>query len=546
MVVPKIAMRYFASSVAVIKGGDRQLKFVKIKKYNNKYFCVNGSGIYELDDQYEYRYFKTGIYFYNFNNSKPLSLTGMQEVDEKLRSVGDATLFNRDRHVEAMRAINPEQSPDPLEMPPDRTEEMSPETRRFLQDYQTDDEFGKTNLMVNVHLQKKSIPIMSPELIPMGVNRGDFAIVQIGHRRIDIVPMKIHNNQAYTSYGVFEVSRDNQYMVKRQVLSFFVLSEKEEDPAQKIPRLAQKQMNFMFKKKRWAGLKSFRKPMAEHFKKEPKTEEKKTPKNISLSSEKTLQQFKADDPDIFRTTVRELFTSKVAVAEKLSDPLKKVIPIALIFGGVMGLMIVMSNAPMVIDKVAEYAGIQPPQVVYLTPFEAIERGLDPDIMVQACIEEYSQTQITCDDYTWFDDKEGGILPLSDPQHSLYGGDIPQDTFLDDLAGGTVDAGTGDETMVQIDDIPPVMTVPETIEEDSDTRDGVIVRYTGLVTASDNSGELPEITCEPKSGSIFKVGETLVKCTAIDSSGNATTGEFLIIVTGEPEDRSLLPEIVTSP
>ena len=190
MVVPKIAMRYFASSVAVIKGGDRQLKFVKIKKYNNKYFCVNGSGIYELDDQYEYRYFKTGIYFYNFNNSKPLSLTGMQEVDEKLRSVGDATLFNRDRHVEAMRAINPEQSPDPLEMPPDRTEEMSPETRRFLQDYQTDDEFGKTNLMVNVHLQKKSIPIMSPELIPMGVNRGDFAIVQIGHRRIDIVPMK--------------------------------------------------------------------------------------------------------------------------------------------------------------------------------------------------------------------------------------------------------------------------------------------------------------------------------------------------------------------
>ena len=46
MVVPKIAMRYFASSVAIIKGGDRQLKFCKIKKYNNKYFCVNVSGIY--------------------------------------------------------------------------------------------------------------------------------------------------------------------------------------------------------------------------------------------------------------------------------------------------------------------------------------------------------------------------------------------------------------------------------------------------------------------------------------------------------------------
>ena len=105
MVVPKIAMRYFASSVAIIKGGDRQLKFCKIRKYNNKYFAVRDGGIYELDDQYEYRYFKTGVYFYNFNNSKPLSLSGMQEVDEKLRNVGDATLFNKERHVETMRMI---------------------------------------------------------------------------------------------------------------------------------------------------------------------------------------------------------------------------------------------------------------------------------------------------------------------------------------------------------------------------------------------------------------------------------------------------------
>ena len=539
MVVPKIAMRYFASSVAIIKGGDRQLKFCKIKKYNNKYFCVNGSGIYELDDQYEYRYYKTGVYFYNFNNSKPLSLTGMQEVDEKLKAVGDASLFNKERHVEAMKMMNPDVPIDPLNIPPDRTEEMSSDTRRFLQDYQTDDEYGKTNLMVNVHLQKKSIPLMSPELVPMGVNRGDFAIVQIGHRRIDIVPMQIHNDQAFTEYGVFEVTRDNQYMVKRQVIAFFVISEKEDDPAPKMPKQAKKTMNTMFKKKKWSLLRTFNKPRPDNIKKEQKESKKTIPKNISLSSEKTLQQFKADDPDIFRTTVRELFTSKVAVAEKLSDPLKKVIPIALIFGGVMGLMIVMSNAPMVIDKVAEYAGVQPPQVVYLSPFEAIERGLNPDLMVQACIEEYSQTQITCDDYTWFDDKEGGILPLSDPQHSLFGGDIPQDTFLDDLAG------TGDETMVQVDIIPPVLTMPETIFEDSDTRDGVIVRYHGLVIATDNSGEY-DLICEPKSGSIFKVGETLVKCTALAPSGNATVGEFLIIVSGNPEARTIIPDIVTNP
>ena len=540
MVIPKIGMRYFCNVVAIIKQGDRQLKFIKIKKYNNKFFCVAGAGIFELDDQYEYRYYKTGVYFYNFNNSKPLSLSAMQEIDEKLKNVGESTLFNKERYVEGLRATMPDPSQElpNLDIPPDRADEMTPDTRRFLQDYQTDDEYAKTNMMVNVHLQNKAIPVNSAEIIPMGVNRGDYAIVQIGHRRIDIVPMSIHNNQAYTPYGVFEVSRDNQYLVKRQVVSFFVLSEKEDEPAKQLPKVGKKTMNKMFKKKKWAALSSFRKPKPANLKQNPKPSngdaapKSQQPRSISMSSEKTLQQFKADDPDIFRTTVKELFTSKVAVAEKLSDPLKKVIPIALIFGGVMGLMIVMSNAPMVIDKVAEYAGIQPPQVVYLTPFELIERGIDPNTIPQACVEEYTQTQITCADYSWFNDKEGGVLPLSDPQHSMY------DPNKETVVAETPDSGGG-ETMVQVDTIAPVMVMPEPIFEDADQRDGVIVRYTGLITVSDNSGSY-ELICEPKSGSIFKVGETLVKCTAMDDAGNVAIGEFLVTVTGREAGEQPIP------
>ena len=540
MVIPKIGMRYFCNVVAIIKQGDRQLKFIKIKKYNNKFFCVAGAGIFELDDQYEYRYYKTGVYFYNFNNSKPLSLSAMQEIDEKLKNVGESTLFNKERYVEGLRATMPDPSQElpNLDIPPDRADEMTPDTRRFLQDYQTDDEYAKTNMMVNVHLQNKAIPVNSAEIIPMGVNRGDYAIVQIGHRRIDIVPMSIHNNQAYTPYGVFEVSRDNQYLVKRQVVSFFVLSEKEDEPAKQLPKVGKKTMNKMFKKKKWADLSSFRNPKPANLKQNPKPSgsnappKSEQPRSISMSSEKTLQQFKADDPDIFRTTVKELFTSKVAVAEKLSDPLKKVIPIALIFGGVMGLMIVMSNAPMVIDKVAEYAGIQPPQVVYLTPFELIERGIDPNTIPQACVEEYTQTQITCADYSWFNDKEGGVLPLSDPQHSMY------DPNKETVVAETPDSGGG-ETMVQVDTIAPVMVMPEPIFEDADQRDGVIVRYTGLITVSDNSGSY-ELICEPKSGSIFKVGETLVKCTAMDDAGNVAIGEFLVTVTGREAGEQPIP------
>ena len=87
-------------------------------------------------------------------------------------------------------------------------------------------------------------------------------------------------------------------------------------------------------------------------------------------------------------------------------------------------------------------------------------------------------------------------------------------------------------------------MPEPIFEDSDTRDGIIVRYNGLIQASDDSGDY-ELLCEPKSGSIFYIGETVVKCSAVDAAGNATVGEFIITVTGNPQERSIIPEVVTT-
>jgi len=544
MVVPKIAMKYLAGTVGIIKMGDRQLKFVKIKKYNNKFFCVNGSGVYELDDQYEYRYFKTGVYFFNFNNSKPLSLSGMQEIDTTLRGVGESALFNRDRHIEAMRMINPEENVDPLQMPPDRTEEMSPETRRFLADYQTDDEYAKTNMMINVHLQKRAVPVFSPMLIPMGINRGDYAIIQIGHRRLDIVPMKIHDNEAYTPYGVFEASRDNMYMVKKQVVSFFVLSEKADKPAQKMPKQSEKIMFNLIKKKKWGRLGTIGRPKPKHPK-EPRQDAKKKEKNISLSSEKTLQQFKADDPSIFQTTVKELHESKTAVAEKLSDPLKKVIPIALIFGGVMGLMIVMSNAPMVIDKIAEVMGITPPKIVYLTPNEAMELGLDVDNLPLAPLDDVSRDQ-WCKNNPKECRLQGEALlekqnnlalsMFGKKMRALSDDQVEEVTALCNLTSCGEPAPTDEDTI--IDTEIPVLTMPADIVEYSDTRGAVQISY--VVIATDNSGEV-DLVCEPKSRSIFPNGITIVKCTAMDPSGNVAMGEFMITVLGEESEIGIIPE-----
>ena len=50
-------------------------------------------------------------------------------------------------------------------------------------------------------------------------------------------------------------------------------------------------------------------------------------------------------------------------------------------------------------------------------------------------------------------------------------------------------------------------------------------------ATDNSGDKPEVTCDPVSGSKFNIGNTLVACEAIDSSGNNKACTFQIGVIG---------------
>jgi hypothetical protein len=56
-----------------------------------------------------------------------------------------------------------------------------------------------------------------------------------------------------------------------------------------------------------------------------------------------------------------------------------------------------------------------------------------------------------------------------------------------------------------------------------------VRVTYRVTASDAvDGSVP-VSCQPRSGSRFKIGRTFVNCSATDSSANANTGRFRVIV-----------------
>ncbi len=494
MPIPLFELKLSGKPIAIIKQGDRQLQFVKVAKYNSKYFSTKDGKIFEIDDEYEYRYRKTGVYFYNFANSKPLDLNSMQEIDEKMKDDGVNELFNKQRFLASI-GNDPSIDVSKLSLPKDLESDMSPDTRRFLQDHSTDDETSKTDIMVKIHSQKQAIEKFSGNLLGMGMNRGDWAFVQIGYRKLDVCRMYLNNNRAYTKYGVFEIDRDNIYLVKKQIVCFFVVSNEREQLSEAMPKMAEKQMKDAIKNKRWKQLETFHKPKKvkkndDGIDLEDPLEQLKMPKNVSISSEKKLVQHQADSPSVYFTTLKELHLSKNAVAQNLSDPVKKAIPIMLVFGAVMGLAIVMSNLPPVIDEVADVAGLSPPKVIYLSPEEARKAGYDPNELPIA-----PEKEVTLAD----------VLPPDEEPPAVF-----CEARIDD-DGKPVSGGCPDLTF------------------EADNTNGFKIKY-DVPKVTDNVDEGLVAECSPRSGRILAPGEHVVTCSAMDSSSNYTEIKFTITIT----------------
>jgi hypothetical protein len=84
---------------------------------------------------------------------------------------------------------------------------------------------------------------------------------------------------------------------------------------------------------------------------------------------------------------------------------------------------------------------------------------------------------------------------------------------------------------------PFVKVPDRIRVEATSPAGAYVEFTA--TAEDTiDGELP-VSCDPKSGSLFAVGETIVQCVATDSSLNQGHGEFVVEVVAGPKEELLL-------
>ena len=74
--------------------------------------------------------------------------------------------------------------------------------------------------------------------------------------------------------------------------------------------------------------------------------------------------------------------------------------------------------------------------------------------------------------------------------------------------------------------PPLLSLPESAVGEVTGRNGGIVTYETF--AWDANGEVP-VTCSPASGETFRVGVTVVSCSATNTAGTAV-GSFLAIVT----------------
>lgn len=79
----------------------------------------------------------------------------------------------------------------------------------------------------------------------------------------------------------------------------------------------------------------------------------------------------------------------------------------------------------------------------------------------------------------------------------------------------------------IDNIPPVIAVPNNETLDASNPNGKTITY--KVVAADQVDGTINVTCDPLSGSIFPIGNTRVGCEATDKSGNKGSAFFQITI-----------------
>ncbi len=80
---------------------------------------------------------------------------------------------------------------------------------------------------------------------------------------------------------------------------------------------------------------------------------------------------------------------------------------------------------------------------------------------------------------------------------------------------------------------PVITVPTTpIEVEATSNAGEKVSYNVTAFDAEDGSLIPH--CDPLSGSIFEIGQSIVKCTVMDNEGTVASTDFPVIVQPPPQ------------
>ncbi len=125
-----------------------------------------------------------------------------------------------------------------------------------------------------------------------------------------------------------------------------------------------------------------------------------------------------------------------------------------------------------------------------------------------------------------DDVDGQIIPICSPSSGSF---FHMDSTIVTCTATDSSGNISDATFVVNiqDQIPPVLTVPEDILIDTTVVSGTRVTFT--VSAVDDINGLIIPICTSESGSVFPIGNTIVTCTAIDSSGNISDATFVVTI-----------------
>jgi hypothetical protein len=99
----------------------------------------------------------------------------------------------------------------------------------------------------------------------------------------------------------------------------------------------------------------------------------------------------------------------------------------------------------------------------------------------------------------------------------------------DAAGNSASATFGVTVNLNPDTSPPTLVgLPVDLDLRTDDPAGMVVEYPDP-TATDDRDPAPVVSCAPPSGSTFPIGSTTVTCIAMDASGNAAAGSFVVAV-----------------